>query len=540
MQDELKEKYWSEVNRMLAATNNESEDNLKGLKEIRESWERNKKWLFPYFDKNGRKEVAIEMGCNEHLSEAIQKGKDILYARENNRIAKSEIPLSVRTGVSLSIMQAVYDRFVRIIGAECLKTNQIDVGNIRAFKSLFQNGANTVKVTKLMDTIILQNKLQSTFSFFGHYEPWTSRIDEIRDEELLKAISNEFQIALSKTIEVLKNAKTNICLSINPLDILTMSANTNGNSWSSCHNFDLGEYPLGALAYICDRNSAIAFAYVKRSSYRCRHRYTTDLEFPVKTWRQMVAFNENEHAALMGRQYPTVLKNYEMHARELAAQVLAKVTGATSTKRSVIFCYGYDEHTPMSKKESVSTISVDYTRNCLNYIYNGDCPTSIFMLSSRVNLHRYLSFDIGVGELPCLKCGGYDEDEDGFNRYYCGLCAGRLFRCYECGEVWDMDDAHSIDGYNYCSCCFNEIAFICSYCNRAFPVEEKRKIEYSCYCPECFEKLFSKCNRCGDYYKNILCTNIGGKNYCPDCAEEVQYEEKEKAEEIVGSTFYTF
>ena len=126
---------------------------------------------------------------------------------------------------------------------------------------------------------------------------------------------------------------------------------------------------------------------------------------------------------------------------------------------------------------------------------------------------------IGQLESQCLWCGAYttvenlrrsDQTVDYNGRdvsglIVCGYCATEmeyLERCEECGEYYDRDEMHYVDGYGYiCQSCFEEEWFYCDEC------EEPHRREYAVFTPDdrvlceyCASRLGTRCAVCGEFF----------------------------------------
>ena len=87
------------------------------------------------------------------------------------------------------------------------------------------------------------------------------------------------------------------CISVHPLDYLTLSENT--HNWSSCHSLD-GDYRAGNLNYMAD--SATIISYVKSENDICIPSINT--EWNSKKWRTLLFSDEFNSIIFAGRSYP--------------------------------------------------------------------------------------------------------------------------------------------------------------------------------------------------------------------------------------------
>lgn len=112
----------------------------------------------------------------------------------------------------------------------------------------------------------------------------------IKDKELLYTIQNK-----ASTIIQEDKIEGKLCLSIHPLDYLTISENTLG--WRSCHSLD-GDFRGGNLNYMAD--NATIVAYIESDNLTKLH----NIYWNNKKWRMLLFFSKEKNMVFAGRQYP--------------------------------------------------------------------------------------------------------------------------------------------------------------------------------------------------------------------------------------------
>lgn len=153
---------------------------------------------------------------------------------------------------------------------------------------------------------ILNNTILTTKAIFKKRIQPGAKISRSFKQFVPKGELDEVQTAFSMLNQEIM-AKGYLELSIDPLDIMTSSVNTDGR-WRSCHHIINGEYGSGALSYAQDSSTAVAHIYNSKDDYG----------IPLKTWRQLVYFSTDGSLAILGRQYPGANKN---NAKSLAALI---------------------------------------------------------------------------------------------------------------------------------------------------------------------------------------------------------------------------
>lgn len=93
-----------------------------------------------------------------------------------------------------------------------------------------------------------------------------------------------------------------LCLSVHPMDYLTMSENN--NNWRSCHSLD-GDYRSGNLSYMCDKTTIVAYIRSEKDVFLPKLHTTWN----NKKWRVLLFNPEGCLFQFLGRQYPCELED---------------------------------------------------------------------------------------------------------------------------------------------------------------------------------------------------------------------------------------
>lgn len=126
----------------------------------------------------------------------------------------------------------------------------------------------------------------------------------------------EVQTAFSLSVQSFK-ASGMLVMSIDPIDILCMSLNPN-SEWRSCHNIADGEFRAGAVSYVTDKSSFIAYVYRRTGESN----YLPGVEIPNKLWRQMGYFSDNLDFIALSTHYPSTNKNNRKTLVSLVEEVM--------------------------------------------------------------------------------------------------------------------------------------------------------------------------------------------------------------------------
>lgn len=107
-----------------------------------------------------------------------------------------------------------------------------------------------------------------------------------------------WQDAASMVIQKQK-IKGHFCLSVHPLDFLSLSENA--ENWRSCHSLD-GDYRAGNLEYIQDKSTFVI--YLKAAKDKKITRFPDWLPWNSKKWRTLMFLTTDRTLLFAGRSYP--------------------------------------------------------------------------------------------------------------------------------------------------------------------------------------------------------------------------------------------
>lgn len=287
-----------------------------------------------------------------------------------------------------------------------------------------QNGAKPLKVLK---------KLLIAFDLFS--------------EEWFTNLVNTHSMCLNA-----KKLEGELCLSIHPLDYITMS--DNNCDWDSCMNWtDEGEYRQGTVEMM---NSPCVVVGYLTSSKPYYFKYNEEVErykWNNKKWRCLFVVDKDFIVSI--RDYP--YDNPQL--LQLCMEKLAKLSGFTD--------YLY-EPKYVANKDNV------LTKN--GYIFNPKFRTSVMYndlncrydyqviinSSFNCNLNKTLYNYSGLSE--CMECGETFEYEEWTGKQgseqdlVCMKCNPKTC-CDHCDYIiYDDGDKYYFGENVYCNCCINKVA----------------------------------------------------------------------------------
>ena len=258
----------------------------------------------------------------------------------------------------------------------------------------------------------------------------------------------KFRIAHSQCLNQ-KKLNGELCVSIHPLDYMTMSDNNCG--WSSCMSWeDTGDYRQGTVEMM--NSPYIVVAYLKSESNPMN---IGGYEWNSKKWRQL--FIVTPHIITGIREYP-----YE--SPELNGIVLQWLRELAQTNAH----WGPYEDTTVQVKNHhnpfpVASLGREISLNFYtNFMYNDFYSSHLAYLSPSIPDQYELCFS-GVSE--CMECG---MDISNYDHGNCALLAcdncEEVCWCYECGERVTRDDCVCINGNYVCQYCYENCYRDCDLC----------------------------------------------------------------------------
>lgn len=258
-----------------------------------------------------------------------------------------------------------------------------------------------------------------------------------------------------------------LCLSIHPLDYLTISENA--SNWTSCHSFD-GSYVAGNLSYMTDTSTVVA--------YLCSDKLTQlsclpdNIKWNNKKWRVLIHLNNNLDTVVINKQYPYFNNQ------------LIKILKETYFKDWYID--KFDNHTA-AKYTTPYTVKMTNIGADASLFYNdlkySSQPFITYIMHKNQNIEQN---NIMIGNcVPCLNCGCELDITDGL---VCSYCNDDYTHCDECGIPIPYNEVHYLSDGTYCESCYDFIIEHCAICGKPIhPHRDSYKIENREFiCLDCY------------------------------------------------------
>lgn len=276
-----------------------------------------------------------------------------------------------------------------------------------------------------------------------------------------------------------------LCISIHPLDFLSVSENT--HNWRSCHALD-GEYRAGNLSYMND--SVTCIAYLKsKGDVRLPH-FPEDVPWNNKKWRCLMFFGRGgwHHTVdymFAGRQYPYALNgildmlqehliphfSYESHRDEWTPWSDYRVDrvqladGSDFMLKDDCFPIGGILYNPADMIKNATN-----ARHYNDLLYSS-CYEPMYSWRKKAFWSFKPDTSMTVGsEVKCLRCGKAPiTTNDTMMCCSCELTYGNsesdeYERCEWCGNRMHHHDVYYIDDQDICPDCYENETATCKVC----------------------------------------------------------------------------
>lgn len=249
----------------------------------------------------------------------------------------------------------------------------------------------------------------------------------------------EFRLKHSQALNQ-KTLHGKLCLSIHPLDYMTMSDNDSG--WSSCMSWkNNGCYRQGTVEMMNSPMVIVAYLAAKEPMKLIEDK---DYLWSNKKWRELFIVNENIISEV--KAYPYDNHNITDECLNWLRELANKYYGYEKYTDKI---YTFDACEPNYSYKDVTV--TPHT----NIMYNDFGSDHHIIYSKDVEERSVYNFSYS-GESECMICGasGEDFDWDTEEDLTCLDCS-EIVRCYVCDDkIHNNDPSYEVDGYTLCSWCY--------------------------------------------------------------------------------------
>lgn len=251
----------------------------------------------------------------------------------------------------------------------------------------------------------------------------------------------DFRIRHSQLLNQ-KSLEGTLCLSIHPLDFMTMSDNECG--WSSCMSWiEGGCYRQGTVTMM--NSPMVIVAYLTAEGDMLLPKGGT---WNNKKWRQLFIVNPDIISNVKG--YPYKNDNLTLTALEWIKELVGNYFGTQYTQNP----FEYDAFRATFNQELGAEFNIEPSTEVM---YNDLGKGQWAYLNVKAN--RVLDF-YWSGAAECMRCGVLNPYVDDESLLVCDGCDERVY-CDYCDDPYDSDeDFHEVEGQYLCPYCFNEYSDI--------------------------------------------------------------------------------
>lgn len=330
---------------------------------------------------------------------------------------------------------------------------------------------------------------------------------------------NEIQSEASRIIQENKIEGT-FCISVHPLDFLSISENT--HNWRSCHALD-GDFRAGNLSYMCDNTTVVC--YLKSAGGNVRlPAFPPNIEWNTKKWRMLLYINSSNNCMFAGRQYPFFSDNALEHLHPIIIERL-----------------GLSCHCGWSHWHNDQLNQYTFNNGFDNEYYAADNRV-IFVANKFHVLDKFVKDESQLHYNDVLKSSCYipyySWVRDGYwggpikvfkigSKPICPICAKKeithsdVLCCDDCYENITQNEDESPIGE--CECCGRLI-----YEVEEYHYVRSRWDDDVLICDHCYEEDTFECGACGDIClvggNNVMYDKETHQYVCMSCYDELQVE----------------
>ena len=263
----------------------------------------------------------------------------------------------------------------------------------------------------------------------------------------LKALKDNVEKARLIQSQVLNKGKMkgNLCLSIHPMDYMTMS--DNDYNWSSCMSWrEHGCYHAGTVEMMNSPYVVVAYLDGEEEWYPI----SGQMKWSNKKWRELF---------IVSRDFISGIKAYPYHHTELENIILDKLSEIASQYYNI----AYEKDNTLIHENDVQYdgISFHFSTSLMYNDFDGNDAVIRFAddFDSQYAEHPVSYFNYS-GTGYCMVCGDpLDFEED----VVCEDCAD-VCRCSHCGNRIDVECAFFANGEAFCEDCYERLFKECEHC----------------------------------------------------------------------------
>lgn len=287
--------------------------------------------------------------------------------------------------------------------------------------------------------------------------------------------------------------KSNLTLSIHPLDYMTMSDNECG--WDSCMSWENeGCYRQGTVEMM--NSPCVVVAYISDKNAMS---ISSNGEWSNKKWRQL--FIVDKDVIFSVKPYPYINNDITTYTMNWLKNLAEQNMGWSYGQETPIH-WTYDDELMSGGQPFKFSFHTNLMYNDVGSIAYHHMYYNNTKVMPKVYTMNY------SGDSQCMWCGGVEKlREDSLS---CDSCSGIMI-CSDCGERVYEDEVYYIGNDIYCENCFRDYMANCDFCEDDFPRKEAFNITPYIDDPKNKDKIYimdSAFTACSDCLYNWLKESI--------------------------------
>jgi hypothetical protein len=498
---ELDNKHWEAAEKLLSACTGNLDISI-GIKAVKEAWLNNKGWMLPYFDEDGRHCINNIMPDREDLlNSAFYEGQKIAAALAiKNKYYKV---MGQNNGYNAVMF---LKKFYGIVGVEDFCNNKLS--SKRPYPD--KPGKSVPTGTKVSKYLYLYISAEE------HNNEWNGAYLKGYGKENLEIVYAFMVDVYSQMLAMMQTAGDKVVMSVNPMDMLLISAHNTG--WHSCHQPFNGDWRTGLVAMLMGNIEAVCYVSRSIDTIHEGKEIGLDMKWDRKIWRWMVYFDKDHRSCFFGDQFGGKQPSFAHAAQQMASEVLAMYAGVAPDCKCAPFNKYYGASEPGDEHDD---FRMSYSRTNWE---SCDGPTRALRLTNGGTYPKGLVG--GQSKIPCLVCGELRSRALAYNNetkvYACQKCYNINF-CNNCGKSLKPDETKHKDNNAYCQSCYEKMYKTCPDCGKETGYYSFQKVYYDRgltknVCFDCATTKYERCRDCGDYYSpNLVNVLKRGSSICYKC-----------------------
>lgn len=275
----------------------------------------------------------------------------------------------------------------------------------------------------------------------------------------------KFRIAHSMCLNQ-KSTEGDICLSIHPLDYMTMS--DNNCDWSSCMSWqEGGDYRQGTVEMMNSPFMVVAYLKSKSDMDLFGSWCSDSYKWSNKKWRQLYIVSPDVLMSI--KQYPYENDDLDTFCLRWLRDLTEETAGFGPFHPQMCRLINHRQNTLAFLDRDI------YYSFETVFMYNDVYSEHNAYVSTESPDNVYICYS---GASECMACGAeIDDDPDDIptNSLLCSDC-GNFMHCEECGRSINEDTYYWVDDARLCEHCYEHYTSSCHWCEESHFTDNMNRV----------------------------------------------------------------